>query len=316
MKSRGSSIYSTMKQMRNPLFPLATRSHFMGMAVLLAAFICWATSLHAQSSDTLSVEVHDSIAMLLQGGREGFDPYEEAPVTRRKMLAIGHTLILDTYLSPEQYRGTSLSFLSHTVYHKSGTPFSCEISHRGEVAKAAPRSQDGNELSGMYTFNYGWHYHWRLLEGRLRIKAGGLLDAQIGFLYNTRNSNNPAQAKVALHIMPSVTASYSFIFHGRHYLLRYEVATPLAGLMFSPRYGQSYYEIFNKGNYDRNIVPTTFIATPSLRQMLTFDIPLGKSTFTVGYLGDYRQAAVNALKQHTYTHAFLLGYVKRFSIKR
>ena len=137
-----------------------------------------------------------------------------------------------------------------------------------------------------------------------------------GFLYNTRNSNNPAQGYARLNIAPDIIAAYSFRLWRRSIQVRYELQTPLLGVMFSPNYEQSYYEIFSRGNYDHNIVFTTPFSAPSLRQMATIDFTLHHTTLRVGFLGDYQQTKVNGLRQHVWSNLFLLGIVRKFSINK
>ncbi len=235
------------------------------------------------------------------------------------MLGIGYTDILDTYLSPEKYRGTDLRFLSHTRREKDSTCLVHQLLHEGSIATADNRSGNGGEIGGRYTFAYSLLRKWQMPVGscHLRLLAGGTAELSVGFLYNTRGSNNPAQARLALQLKPTVAADFDFRLFRRQqrpFTLHYEASAPLCGLMFSPNYGQSYYEIFSRGNYDHNCVPTTIVSTPSLRQMLTLDFHVLHTTWRIGYLGDWRQASVNNLKQHTYTHAIVFGIVRRFSI--
>ena len=240
-------------------------------------------------------------------------------VTNVKMLGIGATNILDTYLSPEHYTGTEIRFIDHTTRHQTGevpTAWTTTLVHKAQLSYSSPRSEDANEMMGLYTFSYGRHYNWQFLGGTLRVKAGAQAEAGLGFLYNTRNANNPAQARAYLNIAPGAAVCYRFSIGCMPCAAGYEVAVPLAGVLFSPNYGQSYYEIFSKGDYDHNAVVTTPFSAPSFRQMLSLDLTLRKTTLRIGYLGDCQQAKVNHLKYHTYSHLLILGLVRRFQITR
>ena len=272
-------------------------------------------------------------ALILSSGgtaaaRQGDGDAEPTVKTNALMIGVGYTNILDTYLSPEKYRGTDLRFLSHTRREKLDKPWIRQLQHEGNVAYADSRSGNGGTMAGGYTFRYSLLHKWDVSLWRIpfRLMAGGTAAANAGFVYNTRNGNNPANARLSLHVEPTVALDCPIgqpsHFHGIAYqpgacahfpaILHYEASAPLLGVMFSPNYGQSYYEIFNRGNYDHNCVPTTFGATPSFRQMLTIDFRLMHATWRIGYLGTIEQTSVNSLKTHTYTHSLVIGVVKRF----
>jgi len=253
-----------------------------------------------------------------------FNCYAQKKVTNSQMIGFGPTKVLDTYLSAEHFSGTGLTYLSHTERRKPKLSDSIEyskfttiIEHEANLAFVSDRAENKSQLEGAYNLYLGKFYGWNLFDNRLTLQAGGMMNATLGFIYNTSNGNNPAQARAAINIMPTGIATYHFQLGRIPFTARYELALPLCGLRFSPNYGQSYYEIFSRGNYDHNVVPTTFVSAPEWRQLLTIDARLSKRlTLRLGYLGNMQQHHVNNLRQHVYTHRVLIGFTKTFSVTR
>jgi len=245
----------------------------------------------------------------------GFTAHGQEPVriTRFQQVGYGQTNILDTYLSQEKFEGDGLTILISSERKKPASHWSTLMHSQMNLSTTKDRSGDKSEIEGAFNFLWGRLYRWQFAGNRLNLQAGGMINAGLGFIYNTTNSNNPAQARASLQFMPTGIASYTFPLWKHDVLLRYELNIPLIGVAFSPNYGQSYYEMFSLGNYDHNIVPTTFISAPWFRHQFTVAYPISRSTMlSLGYLGDYQQLKVNHLKQHVWTNRLLVGVIKNF----
>ena len=222
-------------------------------------------------------------------------------------VGFGTTDILDTYLSQEKFHGPGVSMLYTREYYKDGSRWSTEWQHQLHTSTADDRADNASLLEGMYKF-YGGCYYRLTSSNAPQLYVGVLGNVGLGIIYNTRNGNNPVQARLGLQIMPSVKATYPLRLFRHAVMLRYQADLPLVGVVFSPNYGQSYYEMFSLGNYDHNIVPTTFVSAPNFRQQLSLFYTFSpKFTMSIGYLGDYQQQRVNNLKQHLYDHAVMIG---------
>ena len=158
---------------------------------------------------------------------------------KASLISVGHVDILDTYLSQEKATGLELRYNKERLNRKRVAcgdtactrlrKWSTFVSQEALVAKAGTRGNSNSFLGAMYNLRLGWHYN--VDRSRLNVRFGLLGDFTLGGIYNTRNSNNPAQLKLALSVAPSVMAIWRFSVKGKPLALRYEASAPVAGLL-------------------------------------------------------------------------------------
>lgn len=268
----------------------------------VAAMLMFTPAANAQRAETGSPETP---------GGYGDNRY----TTRSNMIGIGGTNRLETYLSPFEYTGTEVRFMHESLRMTKMMHgrVSTQQFFEGNLSYTKSPTGDAGYLAGDFDWRIAWHYNWKP-AARLRLSGGVQTGATIGGVYNTRNGNNPAQGKLATDIAASGMAIYRFPLRRHTFALRYQLDMPLAGLMFSPAFGQSYYEIFSLHHYDSNVCFTWTGNAPTFRNLLTFDAPVAGGTLRIGWRCDIRQSHVNSLKSHTWSNLFMIGYVKHFRL--
>ena len=220
---------------------------------------------------------------------------------------------MDTYLSPgapeRNYTGAGFSVLHERMQmtRLADQHISRQQLFRGELARTENGAATATDLAGFATYSLGYHYHFTTPLPDLQFLAGAMAQGWLGFIYNTRNGNNPASTKADADLRLSAMAFYTLRIKGYPIRLRYQGAIPFAGVCFSPHYNQSYYEIFDLGNHAGLVQFNSFHNKWAYQQLLTADFPVGALTLRVGFLGNYYRTDLNAIQSHVVSRSFVIG---------
>lgn len=247
-------------------------------------------------------------------------PRPKLRASQSLMVGVGGTRQLDTYLSPVEYKGPGFSLLEEyrRVINWNDNRATFRSTIQASVSPGHAWKGGIDVWGGDLRYDATWQYHFWIPGVRdLTMKAGGGISTTLGGMYAAHGGNNPAQAHAQLQLLGALTAEY-IIPVKRSCLARYYADVPLLGGMFSPAFGQSYYEIFARGNFDHNVVLTHPFRDFSMRQQLWVDISLDRKSrkeapffyLRVGYQNEIRQLHPNHLKQKMVSNALLLGVVK------
>lgn len=222
------------------------------------------------------------------------------------IIGVGNSNLLDTYLSPLKYTGTSIRLMHERMKKSSWFDNKCTQQQLIdlEVSKTRNPYQNADQLSFLLGYTFGGHYNLIKTE-KFRFSTGGLWNISGGVLYNQRNSNNPASARAYSNIQLSAIAFYNW----KSVTFRGQIDAPIMGVVFSPHYGQSYYEI-SLGNSVGVVNFASLHNQRALRTYLTADIPVSKVSIRVGYLGSFYQTKIHDLQTHNYSSSFVIGLVR------
>lgn len=229
------------------------------------------------------------------------------PVASAYMVEAGSSSLTDTYLSPIKYTGLHLGI---GYERRQAMKFDPEL---WEMRLTAGATLDrGHNIVRNATMwglegrvDWGMARRWRLPAG-VTVAVGGSTGIKAGCLYNARNGNNPVSAKAAWNVAATGYASWSGRVGRLPVTLRYQPTLPVAGIFFSPDYGELYYEIY-LGNHTGLVHPAWWGNYFSLDNLLTADLHLGAMAVRLGYRCDILSTRVNNITTNIVTHSAVIG---------
>jgi hypothetical protein len=227
------------------------------------------------------------------------------------LIGVGGYRMKDTYLSPEKYGGFGFRFMNERMRLLSGYKISRQNVVNVDISSTMNGAENANFLSAFV--NYSTGYHYRLLpDPYFKIMIGGSARGMAGMVYNTRNGNNPMTVHADVDLNFSLIAIYEFRIKNYPFALRGQFETPFAGVLFSPVYSQSYYEIFSLGNTAEVFNFNSFHNKLATHNYLTIDFPVGGLTLRAGYFGSFYTTDIHDIDRYIISHNAMLGFVKEF----
>ena len=250
---------------------------------------------------------------LLKGDETDVDYRELYSVNEGTLVGVGGYRMKDTYLSQEKYGGLGFRFMNERI--RLTKLFDSRVSRQNQVGIDISTTMNGAEnanfLSAFADYSFGYHYRF-IPDPYFKILVGGNVHGMLGMVYNTRNGNNPMTVHADLDLNFSLIAIYEFRTKRSPIAIRYQFESPFMGILFSPVYSQSYYEIFSLGNTAEIFKFNSLHNKFAMRNYLTLDFPIGIMTVRAGYFGSFYSTRINEIDRYIISHNVMLGFVKEF----
>ncbi|MDR0681853.1 MAG: DUF3316 domain-containing protein [Dysgonamonadaceae bacterium] len=239
------------------------------------------------------------------------DPPEKISFTyESSMIGIGKTSVYDTYLSPLKYKGAGLNLIHEQIKMAGLRNENILAQHLFyiELADTKNPTETAASYLGSLEYAYGLLYRFKPVQ-KIQFFTGLQFDGLVGGIYNTRNGNNPVTAKIHLNLNLSGMAAYRIQIKKQPIRLRYQLIFPIAGVQFSPEFGQSYYEI-GLGANNPLLHWASFHNQFMIRSLFSVELPLPFCTLKLAYMNAVYETQINSLNTQILSNAFCIGFSK------
>lgn len=275
-------------------------SHSLIKLLLLCLALCGGHRVSAQNTEVL-----------------GTLPRANEAVTT-SYLGIGHKGALDTYLSNAAYGGMSIQFSKKQTMARYRLKYFSfhDVSSSISFSSMTNRLGGGSFLGGEWNEIFTWD-HPLVGTQSFDLLFGPSAVSSVGFLYNQRNSNNPAQFKFLLAAAVSGKAIYRFNVLKRHMALSADVTLPLLGFTFAPDFDEPYYFLAAYSGLGSAFRVASPFNAPSAFSDLTLTIPAGhRNRISMTYEANYMGYNINGHRSAIANHVVLVGLTSRFELKK
>jgi hypothetical protein len=230
-------------------------------------------------------------------------------------LGYGHISVYDEYLSPSVYKGSvyRIDYNSMRYISTNTNKVSLNWTFMGEMGITDNASGTNSIFYASVRPGMGIYYHFRPLPN-LKIMTGGIWDLIFANKYSFSNGNNPYSADLSTHLNAAGMAQYSFKIKTFPIILRYSASVPMAGVMFVPEYGASYYEMFALGKLQNAFHFASFHNYLAFKSSLTADLLFKKWIVRIAYYHDYQKNNANSLHFESLQNVFSIGTVVNFAV--
>ena len=234
-------------------------------------------------------------------------------VNEGTLIGIGGYRIKNTYLSPVVYTGEGLRIVNERmkIVSLAGHRVSSQRMLDVDLSSVYNPASTVGALAGFANYSFGYHYRFQPLPD-FRLLTGAAVQGMFGFVYNTQSANNPIATHVDLDLNVSAMGIYTFRIKNYPLTFRYQMDIPLTGVLFTPNFGQSYYEIFGLGNTSGVVGFSSLHNKFAMRNFASIDFSVWKFTLRVGYLNSIYSTNIKEIQTNYVSHNLMIGFAKEF----